>query len=341
MTLSSGNFLYSRDDDGGLSTASIIGIAVACGSVGLLILTLFLWRLISRLCRRERPAPLPPVQALAHHREAHVAAFAERNTSRPTTWLDNASYGSRSKVRLHAAATASDVSLIPGTSERKASIYTDEATTAESALTLSSPLSSNDLSLPPPHPHFLAGQLSTPSPHTSLTSMSSSIASEEISPSSMFPSTSLPTSETASTASHFVPRSNSHHPLQSTSRSPLPHSTSRSVSRQRSRPTSMVSMAGTTYSARTAGGSVIRGAPHGPYSNVQIVLPAPLDPKAYSQMDPLHEGNISTFALTDASVSRMSVADPWVLVGTSSTPRSQCKWLLPQLPVTPLTPVRR
>ncbi|CAL1696549.1 unnamed protein product [Somion occarium] len=262
-------------------------------------------------------APLPPPQGLAHHREQQLAVLTERSASRPSTWMDG-SFNSRSKHFLHP--TASDISLISGTPERKNSFYTDEATTAESASTFPSPLSANDMSLPLPNPTFFNGA----SPHNSMTSMASSNVSGEVSLPDISSSASAPLSEAPSDLSSLSPTPRLH-PLASSSGSGSPHprsgSTSRSVSRRRSRPTSVVS-AGTSYSGHTlrTTGSTIRGAPHGPYSNVQIVLPAPLAPDIYPYMQPLAEGSVSSVGIANQVPSRGSAfVDQWVMVGSRTS----------------------
>lgn len=56
-------------------TTLIIIIAISA-SVGGLLLTALIWRIISRLSR-PKSAPLPPRQSLVHQREVHLAAFTE------------------------------------------------------------------------------------------------------------------------------------------------------------------------------------------------------------------------------------------------------------------------
>lgn len=60
-------------------------------------------------------------------------------------------------------------------------------------------------------------------------------------------------------------------------------------------------------------GTTVRGAPHGPRSNVQIVLPAPLAPQVMPYMYPLAEGSLSNMDFTESA--RSSVVDQWVMVG--------------------------
>lgn len=264
-----------RDGDGGsgLSTGSIIAIVVVCACVGILILSLFLWRLLVRLCRPKKSAPLPPVQELAHYREQQIAAMAGRKSmSRPEAWT-NDSLNSRKSQALYS--TNSALSLLP---ERIPSQYTDECATAESASSLPSPVYGEEPQLHPPNPTFFgsAGDL-TSSPRGSCISTGSlGPSTSSLAPS---PSSGGPLSETASTVSHFTATSHNL-PLQpsyfaSNARPPRARSNFRSQSRGRR--LSQMSAGTTTPSLYTVhSSSAVRGAPHASHSSVQIVLPAPL-----------------------------------------------------------------
>ncbi|KAI0786011.1 hypothetical protein C8Q75DRAFT_808800 [Abortiporus biennis] len=260
--------ILPRDDGGGkLSTPSIIGIAIACG----------------------KATPLPPVQALSHHREQQLSAL-EFSGNRPTTWVD---LSPSPHHLLHSA--SSDVSLLTSSAKRKSSFYTDEGTTAESASSFPSPLSISDPSLPPPHPTFF-GTMSSVNTASSST-IHSDHSGDYTSPS---PSPSTPHSENTSAVQPVFNRS----PLVSQ----LP---SRPVSRSRSRPVSMVSMT-PSHSYRPT----IRGAPHGPLSNVQIVLPTPLAPQVYPFMN---EGRASNYSLGHVPSARSSMlVDQWVMPNRDS-----------------------
>lgn len=304
--------IHPRDGGGHLSTSTVIVIAVVCGAVGILILTLFLWRLVARLFHRDTPAPLPPVQALAHHREAQAAAFS----SRPTTWMDGSING-RSRHFLHP--TSSSVSLIPTTPERKSSFYADEVTTAESGYSLNSPLSNDDADLPLPHPRFFGSATGLNSPHASMHSMASSTTSSDAytPPGGMTPSQSG--SAPGSTPDLATTTSGSPLPsLPSSYRPPRTPPDARPGSRPR--PLSMISLSGSVHSAHTmrSNGTTIRGTPHGPLSNVQIIMPTPLAPQVHPYMHPLAGGEFSESA-------RSSYVDQWVVLGgkpvTTSTSR--------------------
>lgn len=287
--------LYARNDnDGksGLSTSSIIAIAVVCGCVGILIFTLFLWRLLVRCCKPKKSAPLPPVQDLAHRRQQQSAAFT---ASRQTQWLDP------SKASLHANdsfKTGSSISLLR-TSEKNGSGYIDDSVTAESSV--HSPVSSEDEPpLQPPNPMFYPPATANSSPHAS---MISSESSDSGFPRSMMsPSPTQQPSEGHSSQISVESRS--------TSRPPRSRNTTPSRMRQssRGRPVSQISE-GTSYSGHTLrSASTGRGAPHKPFSGVQIVLPAPLAPEA---------ANIPRRTSSHGLSSRNSVfSDQWVAAGS-------------------------
>lgn len=293
---------------GKLSTSTIVTIAVVCGCVVILVLALFLWRLLARLCKRKESAPLPPRQDLAHHREQQLAAFS---ASRPTTtWLgDTFSLGGRGNSLGPAS---SNTSLLP---ERKASYYLDDVGTAESTSELPSPLSNEDLMLTVPGPTFTLSD----SAHTSMTSMASSTGSI---PPVVDPSSFTNPTDTMSSTSHNPPPSSSQILTDRGLGSPSARrsrSNPRSLSHPRSRPVSMSSFSGTTHSVFTQrSGSVIRGAPHAPYSGVQIVLPAPLAPQVYPYMQPLAEGSTTSLrldGLPDTGRSSTFV-DQWINIGS-------------------------
>ncbi|KAJ7783507.1 hypothetical protein DFH07DRAFT_189075 [Mycena maculata] len=117
-------------------------------------------------------------------------------------------------------------------------------------------------------------------------------------------STSLSTAETAGSSSPPLDSSFSHTPRQSrSSSSTRPH---------RPRPLSVGSTGSSAISRNSR--NTIRGMPHGPHSQVQIVLPAPL---AFNDRTPYYE-----------SPSRLSIVDQWAPVavrseGNNPIPRHQ------------------
>lgn len=306
--------LFARDGDGsgnGLSTGSIIAIVVVCACVGILVLALFLWRLLIRFCRPNHPAPLPPVQELAHRREQQLAALAEqRMENRPTTWLDD-SFNSRGSQMLYQASSAQ--SLLPqGTPERKSSIQTDgdEGATAESMSPLPSPVPMEP-PLHPPNPAFFGSSgwdSSNSSPNNSpRDSFIGASGNPGIEPAPS-PSPSVPFSSSSSSGSHITAAGSQ--PFQSSSSHATYPRQMRSRSNYRTdaqgRRLSLVSSVGTNFSSpgfRST--SVIRGAPHSRHSTVQIVLPAPLGP--HSPME----------GYGNQEARRSSVmADQWVMAGS-------------------------
>ncbi|KAI0085646.1 hypothetical protein BDY19DRAFT_964936 [Irpex rosettiformis] len=291
--------LYTRnngDGKGGLSTSSIIAIAVVCGCVGILVFTLFLWRLLLRCCRPKKSAPLPPIQDLAHRRQQQSAAFT---ASRQTQWLEP------SMTALDTTGSfksGSSISLLRST-EKNASGYIDDATTAESSA--HSPVTLDQESpLQPPNPMFYPPITANSSPHASMISAASS--DNELSRTLASPSPIQQPSEAHSTSQISLESG-------STSRAAVRprNSTPRMKQSSRGRPLSQVS-AGTSYSGHTMrSASVGRGAPHKPFSGVQIVLPAPLAPEAANV-----QRRASSYGLSSRS---STFVDQWIAVGSSST----------------------
>ncbi|KAI0724357.1 hypothetical protein C8T65DRAFT_733993 [Cerioporus squamosus] len=309
-------FLVRRDADsgGGLSTSTIVIIAVVSGCVVVLALTLFAWRLLARSCRRTRTVPLPPVQDLAHHREQQLSAFTDRN-ARPTTWVDppgSSVYQPRPRIYSShfLAASGSSASLIRdrGTPDfastvsrgptRENSWTVEDATSAESS-PYPTPLSTEELM--PPNPSFLPG--------------------DGISD----PNAAMPTSP--SELNHSVESSasvaNNNSPYSSPVRARPPRA-SASASRSRSRPMSMVSSY-TSHSLQTSHSvNMLRGPAHSIHSNVQIVLPAPLAPELYPQPHPLADlGGFERASSFYGGGDRRSVADQWLYAAPAgSRPQS-------------------
>jgi hypothetical protein len=83
----------AADNGSGPPTALIVG--VVCGVLGGALLALFAARAVLRLrLFRPRPAPLPPVQELAHHRAAAQHASLVRARAADADWLaPRSSYG--------------------------------------------------------------------------------------------------------------------------------------------------------------------------------------------------------------------------------------------------------
>ncbi|KAI0639207.1 hypothetical protein C8Q77DRAFT_1152201 [Trametes polyzona] len=317
------------EQSGKLSTSTIIIIAVVCGSVVILASVLFVWRNLARSCRRSRKVPLPPVQDLAHHREQQLAAFADRNASRPATWVDGPAHHPRLYSSHFLSASASNASLIRGSSDyttpsrsptRENSWAVEDATSAESSPSpYPSPLSTEDLRAPNPS-YFSVGM----NAHNSMASVVSD--SSEGGGGNGNGGSALTTSP-----SELTPSVESSASLVRTAAPPARARPPRTP-RSRSRPMSMVSSSGTMHSVHSAAGTTLRGPAHSIHSNVQIVLPAPLAPELYPAQRPTDD-RFSTYGGGMSRVSsfyalgegdRRSVADPW-LSGASGSSRSQSR----------------
>ncbi|KAH9075827.1 hypothetical protein EDB83DRAFT_2352541 [Lactarius deliciosus] len=273
----------------GLRHITIVIIAVSA-AVGGVLVTFIFWRLLSRLSRNSRSAPLPPRQALVHQREQQLAAFTgHQNVSVPRNFLDvhpqaPVRHGSNASLIPHVDNSSANDSF-------RASLYTHE--TDDGTEGRSTPQVNP---LHPPTPHFFA-------PHPPLNASSTSL-----------PSLNGHASEPTSLAA-----------AGSTSISPS-QSLGRTNPRARPRPFSMVSN-GTSHTGMTARSrSSMRGAPHAPHSNVHIVLPAPLAPNLYPPAVSEHgrKSLVGDTAYGDRLSWRNSLADKWIPVGqhNNSAPKS-------------------
>lgn len=130
-------------------TTLIIIIAISV-SVGGLILTILIWRFLSRLLR-PKSAPLPPRQSLVHLRELQIAAFTEYKDANAPQALTNGSY-----------------------------IHETDETTLDS---------SDGVQLHPPSPHFFSSHTPTSGSSSSLPSSNedSALSSGAATPSTPFP----------------------------------------------------------------------------------------------------------------------------------------------------------
>ncbi|KAI0271505.1 hypothetical protein BC834DRAFT_446691 [Gloeopeniophorella convolvens] len=270
----------------GLSHTTIIIVAVVA-SVGGVLFTLFLWRILSRHSSRSGRVPLPPRQALVHQREHQLSAFAEhKNNSVPQNLFDP-----------HSPAPArhdSNASLLPHirdstNTSRHASTYThetDEGTDDPSLL--------HSVPLHPPVPSF---SMSNRPPSSSSASLQSS--NEH----------SSPPSEATTPAS----------PFSTSSTQPM----MRTNSRPKVRPFSMGSVSTTQTGATARSRASIRGPPHAPHNNIQIVLPAPLAPELYSNAGG-NDARIPRPPFLGDSAQRESwrgsLTDKWIAVGQGSEP---------------------
>ncbi|KDR85208.1 hypothetical protein GALMADRAFT_333663 [Galerina marginata CBS 339.88] len=158
----------------------------------------------------------------------------------------------------------------------RASLLTKNSPVDEESATSCSPMS-DEPSLPIPSPSF----------HPARPGSSSSLGSSE------------PGHPPPPTSPHLDPPP------------PFPRSGSSSPGR-RSRPLSTASSHSTIYSK--ASRHTLRGTPHGPHSQIQIILPTPLGTETGG--DVTAQRRISRFD-TD-SVDRRSIADRWISPGTAS-----------------------
>ena len=278
---------FSRNASSHSPSNVAIIIIVLFASAGGLLLTIVLWRILSRRVLAPKSAPLPPRQALVHQRELQLAAFTEHKDS---------SAPQASTPDDLSTPEGSDSALMPNVREwptystNRASCYTHETDDgAELGLA-----SSHGNHLHPPSPHFFAP------PNSQSTSSSSLPSSNDNSSPSPF--------STSASPSQSIRR-----PADRTGRGP--------------RPTSMVSL-GTSYTSIRSRQSLIRGAPHAPHTNVQIVIPAPLAPNLYGQTVGVGPRPQRSFARGNAYSDswRSSLADTWISVGQHGSGPKPSAW---------------
>jgi len=94
---------------------------------------------------------------------------------------------------------------------------------------------------------------------------------------------------------------------------PRPHARSSSTPSRRSRPISTASSHSTIHS-KTSRHTLRPGVPHGPHSQIQIVLPAPLSSDPYNQFQADYPSSLPVSRFDDGSY-RKSVVDRWVSTG--------------------------
>ncbi|KAJ6627181.1 hypothetical protein B0H10DRAFT_1995868 [Mycena sp. CBHHK59/15] len=246
----------------GLTPHTTLIIAIAAAALGAILLAAVLYYC---LCRPSPiPVPLPPKQQLARHREQHTHQSAP--DSRPATWFDSSFLSAPPQ-----SFAASNSSLLPD-SRTGSPFYRPSLNPSDSPsddivdLANSSPMLP---ALPLPNLSFR----DTPSSSSLATAASASIETY----------TPTPISTSDSSFSH----NSRHTQSRSASASSRPH--------RRPRPLSVGSTASSALSRSSR--NTIRGMPHGPHSQIQIVLPAPL---AFTDRMSLHE-----------SPSRLSVVDQW------------------------------
>lgn len=295
-TASSTAVVAAATSSKGLGTTTTVIIAVVATVVGIVVLFL-LYRFVSHRRNRRSANPLPPVQPIAHHREQHLYQFEE---SKYNSFSGNPSDSNRGSWYggQHLAAP----SPLPSRSTSNASLVNKEVDPFLSSAPPSPGLSpgfprasdqslgsrarvSFEDSLPHPAPAFHGG--SAPSSRSST-------------PVSGTPSGHPDSAGTYFTPSqHLLAESNSARSSQRRPRDPT-----QAGYPIRPRPTSMVSTA--SRASRTP--SAVRGAPHGPHSHVQIILPAPLA----AELSPYgRDASGERGSQISSSDSRKSVVDQW------------------------------
>ncbi|KAJ8508091.1 hypothetical protein ONZ45_g9613 [Pleurotus djamor] len=246
-------------------------IIAVCVGVASAILLLFIARFILRI-RARRPSRSAPLPQVQP-----LAHDRERRLAQLEAWQD-------SSYPILAPHTASDSTAFMGGS--KVSLITDETTPVFPLV------SQKDPSLPLPHPSFH---------HNSATSSSSGLSDADVASTSPTP----PQTPSLSQAS-FPHLANTG--SRSDSPSSMSISPSRMTSQRKPRPVSSVSNASiyTTRSSR----NTLRGTPHSPHSNVQIVLPAPLAPELLPT-DSINAYGRQSVYYDPSHIRRMSLADKW------------------------------
>ncbi|KAH9944553.1 uncharacterized protein BXZ73DRAFT_20151, partial [Epithele typhae] len=279
---------------GGLSTSTIVIIAVVAGAVLILVFALFAWRLLARCCRSStsRKVPLPPVQDLARHREQQVAAYADRKNDRPTTWVDPDLLHPRIYSRA-GFSSGSSASLIRGAPE-----FSSHSPTRESSWALDdASREGSPHPLSPPTPSYLPSGFNL---HNSMSSTAS--LEQDVLPES---GSDVPMVASPSEMTHSVESSNDFSSIPPAR--PRPPRTSRSRVRQMSLASSSVHS--------------LHGDPHSIHSNINIVLPAPLAPELYpygqhplaDSMSISYRQSVFSDGVTHGGVSdRKSVTDQWL-----------------------------
>lgn len=247
-------------------------IIIVCATVSTFVFFVLLYRLI-RSCRSRRSAPpLPPIQPLAHQREHQLAQFEA--SLRAQSYHSSLLTAPPPPQFGSPSSRGSKTSLLGSLpSPHTSYVATGEGSEELTSLTPLEPATP----LPIPHPSFTDSTLPLSSINLNDNSTQSSFAVPSASTSAL-PSPSKQSLAQPTRDDQFRPH---HH---------RPLSVASSLSRRNSR----------------------RGLPHGPHSQVQIILPAPLAPgiPPSSARQSLYEH--------DSPGDRMSFVDRWVPAGRDS-----------------------
>jgi hypothetical protein len=318
---------------GRLGTATTVVIAVLASVCGI-VLIFVIFRCARRRINRDG-APLPPVQPIAHHRERNLAQHEERkfnnnsssvNDSTPgdspggpnsgmgigivrnSLWAQQQQHGRHLMTPgVDQKGSSSDSSPNPSTDNINNVGAVRESPSPNQSLINHNMDNDGEKPLPQPMPAFHQYGASGGSPRSSIGSIAerSHASSPSLSPYS-FPESPSPTPGYSRSLSRSS-TSNARHQMRSV------------------RPLSVISISPSyAGSVRSSNTTTIRGAPHGPHSNVQIVLPMPLAP----QLSPYNRGGGEDGLFGDGGGggwvgsgservrpdSRLSVVDKWAAV---------------------------
>ena len=254
-----------------MTTTIIIAVVVTlAGIIGLLVL----FRLIRRCLSRKNSAPLPPIQPIAHQREVDLAEFKESKLNPHRSLVHHQSWRASGHHLMAPTFPESDATSSDLSLAREFDPY-------------NGPTPQRVDSDPSLHQRALGLEAPTPAFHSHRNSpigSDSDLGSVNSSPMrTTFPTHTSPDIPISPSSN------NSHTPLY----------------RLRDRPSSVAS----NYS-RKSSASRIQGAPHGPYSNVNIVLPVPLAPALGSYIT--DDGTRpDTYTSRSWASSRVSIVDQW------------------------------
>jgi hypothetical protein len=261
-------------------TTTIIIIAV-CSSAGTIILIFILVK-IFRACRPAR-VPLPPIQPLGHHKDKPATAFSWSPIIPERSSSEEVHRG------IHGLAEASSSS----SSSWEPRVYEDLTYAPNSVNQSNYSVSDPDPSLSREQDSFGSSQGCADSPQ----GVAGSDEELGISPEHM-PTRSVP------------PLRGNHSRLNLTTRQ-----MSVAMRSHQSRPLSMVSSASARHTSLHGlpCRNTIHGVPHGPHSNIRIVLPTPLASHARSYNGGVNREDLSA---------RNSFVDQWALASRRSSLRS-------------------
>lgn len=319
----------SSTEDSNSSRPSL-AIIITCSAVGGIIVIFLFIRLIICIHRRRvlKPRPLPPARPLTMHESSYSAYPTQSQLKLNEGYFDSTpSIGVYPSTDGLVSRTQSPL-IQAGSLSRHQSRSTEEAPLRQPSPV--TPLSADyaDHQLVPPQPlFFVSGNATGTSSNRSSAQVSLASVTEESDPGSAnfqrpvslanFPSSAQPP-EILDPEQYRYSVAGTERPP-SPNRRPKPHRQNR-----HSLAASMSSMrtAETMRSMRSVrSSSYIRGAPHNPQNRIEIVLPAPLAPHAYSQTTggstefPSSGDFADGYAAAESRSRRQSTisySDPWI-----------------------------